>query len=82
MTFIKILKYFPWLMLAPWFLYFLAAVFGVLTFWGEEKVQRFTICIAFIISATIILGIMVYPSSVNALAKLIRVEYYFPKEGG
>ncbi len=80
MDFSLLFKFFPWLMLTPWFLYFIGAVFGASTVWEKGRREKFIACISFIFVATVILGIMIWPSSIQEMAEIIKANYYFPED--
>lgn len=79
MNFTFMFKFFPWLMLTPWILYFLAAVFGGTCGWEKGRKERFIISIVLFFFGTAVLGILVWPGSYEAIADVIKANYYFPK---
>ncbi len=80
MNFSFLFKFFPWLMIAPYLLYFMGLIFGLSTKWAEGRKERFIVSIAFIFVATFILAVLIWPSSLEEMAELIKANYFFPED--
>lgn len=82
MNFTSMFRFFPWLMLTPWLLYFVGSMFGLSTIYEKGRRERFIVAVVLIFVATFLLAVMIWPSSMKEMAEIIKANYYFPKEGG
>lgn len=81
MNFTSMFKFFPWLMVTPWLLYLGGSIFGISTIFEKGRRERFIVAIVLIFVATFLLAVMIWPSSMQEMAEIIKAGYFFP-EGG
>ena len=82
MNFTFMFKFFPWLMITPWTLYLIGLILAISARWERGRKERFLASIAFVVAATFVLAVMIWPSSMSEMAEIIKANYYCPKEGG
>ncbi len=79
MNFTYMFKVFPYLMITPWMLYLTGLILALSSLWERGRKERFVLSIVVVVAATFILAVIVWPSSLQEMAELIKVNYFFPK---
>ncbi len=81
MNFTYMFKVFPYLMITPWMLYLTGLILALSSLWEKGRKERFVLSIVVVVAATFILAVIVWPSSLQEMAEIIKANYYFPENG-